>query len=208
MAPHTPAPTKTWPWWPVPSEPGEILDFWFGQEGEPGCGEFRNEWFQKDEKFDRKIRERFLEDYERAAQGEYDGWREAPESCLALAILLDQFPRNLFRGDPQTHATDDKALDVSRDALQNGLDKELPPFQRHFIYMPFMHSEKVEDQWRSVALFQGLAAEENGTDVTEFAEGHRDIVEQFGRFPHRNEILGRETTLEEAEFLEQPGSSF
>ena len=191
----------------MPSEPQEILDFWFGREDEEGYGEFRDEWFQKDEEFDRQIRDRFLEDYERAARGEYDGWRDAPESCLALVILLDQFPRNLFRGDARTHATDDKALDISRGAIQKGFDRKLPPFQRHFLYMPFMHSERVEDQQRSVALFQELA-EEDGPDVTEFAEGHRDIIERFGRFPHRNEMLGRETTPEEAEFLEKAGSSF
>lgn len=191
----------------MPSEPDDILDFWFGREGEPGYGEFRDEWFQKDDEFDWQIRDRFLEDYEKAAQSEYYRWRDEPESCLALVILLDQFPRNLFRGDPRTHATDDKALDISREAVHKGLDQKLPPFQRHFLYMPFMHSERVEDQRRSVALFRELA-EEDGPDVTEFAEGHRDIVEQFGRFPHRNEILGRKTTPEEAEFLEQPGSSF
>ncbi|MGF1473917.1 MAG: DUF924 family protein [Rubrobacteraceae bacterium] len=192
----------------MPSRPVEILDFWFGREGEEGYGEFREAWFEKDAEFDRRIRENFLEDYERAARGEYDGWREDPERCLALVILLDQFPRNLFRGDTRTHATDAKALDVSRGAIEEGLDLELPPFQRHFLYMPFMHSEKVEDQRRSVALFEGLAAEVDGPDVTEYAEGHRDIVERFGRFPHRNEILDRPSTAEEVEFLEQPGSSF
>ena len=191
----------------MPSNPQEILDFWFGREGEEGYGEFRNEWFQKDEEFDRQIRERFLQDYERAARGEYDGWQNAPESCLALVILLDQFPRNLFRDDPRTHATDGKALDISRESIQKDFDRKLPPFQRHFLYMPFMHSEEAEDQRRSVELFRKLA-KEDGPDVVEFAEGHRDIVERFGRFPHRNEVLGRETTPEEAEFLEQPGSSF
>ncbi|MDP8940251.1 MAG: DUF924 domain-containing protein [Actinomycetota bacterium] len=191
----------------MPSEPGEVLDFWFGRENEPVYGEFREAWFQKDEEFDGQIRDRFLEDYERAARGEYDRWKEDAESCLALVILLDQFPRNLFRGDPRTYATDDKALGISREGIEQGLDRKLPPFQRHFLYMPFMHSEDLEDQRRSVTLFRELA-EEDGPDVTEYAEGHRDIVERFGRFPHRNEVLGRRTTPEEAEFLEQPGSSF
>lgn len=198
---------RTWPWCPVPSEPGEVLNFWFGREGEEGYGEFREAWFQKDQEFDEQVRGRFLEDYERAARGEYDRWREEPESRLALVILLDQFPRNLFRGDPRTHATDDKALVISNKALQKGLDRELLTFQRHFLYMPFMHSEDLENQRRSVALFRELA-DEGSPDVTEYAEGHRDIVERFGRFPHRNEVLGRRTTPEEAEFLEQPGSSF
>ena len=191
----------------MPSEPKEILDFWFGREDEPGYGEFRDEWFKRDEEFDRQVRERFLEDYERAARGEYDHWQEEPESCLALVILLDQFPRNLFRDNPRTYATDDKALYISREAVQKGFDRKLPPFQRHFLYMPFMHSENLADQQSSVTLFRQLA-EEGGPDVTEYAEGHREIVERFGRFPHRNETLGRQTTPEEAEFLEQPGSSF
>lgn len=192
----------------MPSEPGEVLDFWFGREGEERYGEFRDEWFQKDEEFDRQIHERFSEDYERAARREYDDWREEPESCLALVILLDQFPRNLFRSDPRTHATDGKALEASEYALERAFDRELPAFKSMFLYMPFMHSENVEDQRRSVELFGRLAARDNGPDVTEYAEGHRDIVERFGRFPHRNRILGRESTPEEAEFLEQPGSSF
>lgn len=192
----------------MPSEPAEVLDFWFGREDEPGYGGFRDEWFQKDEEFDRQVRDRFLDDYEKAARGGYDGWRKEPESCLALVILLDQFPRNLFRGDPKTYATDGKALEVSEYAIRHTLDRKLPGFKRMFLYMPFMHSEKAEDQRRSVKLFRELATEDDGPDVTEFAEGHRDIVEQFGRFPHRNEILGRETTPEEAEFLTQPGSSF
>lgn len=207
MAPPTPAQTKTWPWWRVPSEPAEVLQFWFGREGDGGYGEFREEWFQKDEEFDDQIHDRFLEDYERAARGEYDGWREAAESCLALVILLDQFPRNLFRGDPRTYATDEKALTIAREALQKGFDRKLPHFERHFLYMPFMHSEDVEDQRRSVALFRKLA-EEDGPDVKEYADEHREIVERFGRFPHRNEVLGRPSTPEEVEFLEQPGSSF
>ncbi len=192
----------------MPSSPNEILDFWFGREDEENYGEFREAWFKKDEAFDNEVRNRFLDDYEQAARGDYDEWQGQPESCLALVIVLDQFPRNLFRGDPKTHVTDDKALAISREAVQKRLDKELPPFQRHFLYMPFMHSEDVEDQHRSVELFQNLAAENNGPDVTEFAKEHRDIVDRFGRFPHRNALLGRETTPEEAEFLEQSGSSF
>ena len=188
----------------MPSEPRKVLDFWFGRENEPGYGEFREEWFKKDEEFDRQVHENFLEDYERAARGGYDGWQHDPESCLALVILLDQFPRNLFRDDARTHATDDHALDISREAVQKGLDRKLEPFQRHFLYMPFMHSESLEDQQQSVALFQGLVGE-GGPDVMEFAEGHRDTVERFGRFPHRNEVLGRPSTPEEVEFLGKSG---
>ena len=192
----------------MPSSPNEVLDFWFGREGEPGYGEFREEWFRKDEAFDREVTDRFGDLYELAAAGELDGWQEEAESCLALVILLDQFPRNMFRGDARTHATDDKALATAKQAVERALDRELPGFQKVFLYLPFMHAESVEDQHRSVELFEGLAAEPGGPDVREYAVGHRDIVERFGRFPHRNAILGRETTPEEAEFLTQPGSSY
>ncbi len=192
----------------MPSEAEEVLDFWFGREDEPGYGEFRDAWFRKDPGFDEKVRERFGGLYERAAAGELDGWRDDARSCLALVICLDQFPRNMFRGDGRTHATDAKALETAEYAVERALDRELPPFQRMFLYMPFMHSEDLEYQRRSVELFERLAEKPGAPDVTSYAVGHKEIVERFGRFPHRNEILGRETTPEEAEFLEGPNSSF
>jgi uncharacterized protein (DUF924 family) len=191
----------------VPSSPQEVLDFWFGPEDDPEYGKFRPAWFQKDEDFDREIRERFGDTYESAAAGELDGWREGAESCLALIIVLDQFSRNMFRGDGRTHAADGKALETARYAVDNALDRELPPFQRHFVYMPYMHSENLEDQRRSETLFEGLR-QDGGPDLMEYAVGHREIVERFGRFPHRNAILDRETTPEEAAFLEGPNSSY
>ncbi len=190
------------------SSPADVLAFWFGGEGEPGYGEFRDQWFRKDDAFDREVTDRFGDLYRRAAAGELDAWREEAEGCLALVIVLDQFPRNMFRGDARTHATDEQALEAAKYAIERALDRELPAFQRMFLYMPFMHAENVEDQRRSVELFEGLAAEPGGPDVVEYAVGHREIVERFGRFPHRNAILGRGTTPEEAEFLTQPGSSF
>ena len=192
----------------MPSEADEVLDFWFGREDEPGYGEFRDAWFRKDEGFDQEVRERFGSLYERAAAGALDGWRDDARSCLALVICLDQFPRNMFRGDGRTHATDAKAMESARYAVERAFDRELPPFQRMFVYMPFMHSENLEDQRRSVELFGRLAEKPGAPDVTSYAVGHMEIVERFGRFPHRNVILGRETTPEEAEFLERPGSSF
>lgn len=190
------------------TSPGDVLTFWYGREGDPDHDEFRDAWFRKDEAFDAEVTERFGAVYEDAAAGRLEGWREDPEGCLALVIVLDQFPRNMFRGDAKTHATDAKALDTAKYAIERALDRELPPLQRMFLYMPFMHAENVEDQRRSVELFGGLAAEPGGPDVVEYAVGHAEIVERFGRFPHRNAILGRETTPEEAEFLTQPGSSF
>jgi uncharacterized protein (DUF924 family) len=195
----------------VPSEAGptkaeEVLEFWFGREGEPGYGEFREAWFKKDPKFDRLVRNRFEALYELAAAGDLDDWKEEARSCLALVIVLDQFPRNMFRGDPRSYATDRKAQETAEHAVDRALDRELPEFQRTFLYIPFMHSEDLEHQRRSVELFRGLGGSE--TDSSYYAVRHMEIIERFGRFPHRNEVLGRRTTPEEAEFLTQPGSSF
>jgi len=192
----------------VPSRADEVLAFWFVRAGEPGHGEFRDERFRKDPGFDATVTDCFAGLYEDAAAGDLDDWRDDARSCLALVIVLDQFPRNMFRGDGRTHAADGAALDASNYAVEHALDRELPAFQRMFLYMPFMHSENGEDQRRSVGLFERLADEPGAPDVTSYAAGHRDIVERFGRFPHRNEILGRETTPEEAEFLKTEGSSF
>ncbi len=192
----------------MPSRVGEVLDFWFGQEGDPEYGQFRNEWFRKDPEFDAGVTRQFADLYEEAAAGDLDRWCDDAESCLALVIVLDQFPRNMFRGDGRTHAEDGRALEASKYAVEHALDRELPTFQRMFLYMPFMHSENVEDQRRSVELFERLAGEAGAPDVVSYAVAHRDVVERFGRFPHRNEILGRETTPEEAVFLTTEGSSF
>jgi uncharacterized protein (DUF924 family) len=184
-----------------------VLDFWFGSEGELGYGRFREEWFRKDPEFDREIRNRFEGLYEEAAAGDLDGWREDARGCLALVILLDQFPRNMFRGDPESYATDRKAQQTAEYAVDHALDRELPDFQRAFLYMPFMHSEDLEHQRRAVELF-GTLQEWGDSDPTHYAVLHKRIIERFGRFPHRNEILGRPTTPEEAEFLKKPGATF
>jgi uncharacterized protein (DUF924 family) len=187
--------------------PEVVLGFWFGGEDEPGYGEFREAWFRKDPEFDQQVRDRFEDLYETAAAGGLDDWLEEARSSLALVILLDQLPRNMFRGDPKSYATDRKAQEVAEHAVDRALDRELPPFQRMFLYMPFMHSENLEHQRRSVELFRGLGGE-GGTNPLHYAVRHREIIERFGRFPHRNEVLGRQTTPEEAEFLTQPGTSF
>jgi uncharacterized protein (DUF924 family) len=192
---------------PATAKPEEILDFWFGGQGEPGYGEFREAWFRKDPEFDQRVRERFETLYETAASGELDDWKDEARSCLALVILLDQFPRNMFRGDPRSYATDRKAQETAGYAVDRAFDRELPEFQRMFLYMPFMHSEDLEHQRRSVELFRRLGGE-GEADPSYYAVRHMEIVERFGRFPHRNEVLGRRTTPEEAEFLTQPGSSF
>jgi uncharacterized protein (DUF924 family) len=123
------------------STPGEILDFWFGREGEEGYGEFREAWFTKDSEFDREVRDRFEGAYEEAAAGKLDHWKDEAWSCLALIILLDQFPRNMFRGDPKTYAADDKALEAARHAVEHAYDRELPPYGRVLVLLTIEHSE-------------------------------------------------------------------
>lgn len=177
----------------------DILKFWF-DETKPV------QWFQKNPDFDDTIRTRFAGDYDLAAAGIYDNWMESADGALALVILLDQFPRNMFRGSPQSFATDDKALRVARHALDRHYDRLLAPEKRRFLYLPFEHSEVFEDQERSVALFAAMKKEDPlGYD---YAVRHRDVILRFGRFPHRNAVLGRTSTPEETAYLADPSSGF
>lgn len=182
----------------------QILDFWFGAPDSDAYGKPREVWFKSDETFDAEISERFETALGQAAAGAHDGLAETADGALALTILLDQFPRNIYRGTPRAFAFDPRALAVARQALEAGHDQAVAPFQRTFLYLPFEHSESLADQERSVALFTTLGIE-NGID---YAIRHRDIIVRFGRFPHRNAILGRESTPEELSFLEQPDSAF
>jgi uncharacterized protein (DUF924 family) len=186
----------------------EILDFWFGQPDAADYGKPRKEWFIKNINFDEEVRSRFLETYQKAASDELDSWQKKPLSCLALIILLDQFPRNMFRGKPQAFATDERALKVAKYACDRGFDKELLPVQRWFIYCPFEHSENLEDQQKAVKLFSTLKDDPDSASAIDYAYRHLKVIERFGRFPHRNKILGRQSTPKEEEFLKQPGSSF
>jgi uncharacterized protein (DUF924 family) len=185
-----------------------ILDFWFGSPEQASYGKPRQIWFIKKTEFDRELQARFLNDYEQAAAGELDDWKSTPLSCLALILLLDQFPRNMFRGTAQAFATDWQALSIAQHAVARGYDRELLPVQRWFIYCPFEHSENLADQNRSVALFQQLSDDPDSAEAIDYAIRHREVIARFGRFPHRNEILERVSTPEELEFLQQPGSSF
>lgn len=191
-------------------EPQTILQFWFGNSFQtPSYTEGRSRWFGKDPAFDQDIRDRFLEPYQQAAAGLLDVWQAEPLSCLALVIVLDQFPRNLFRADPQAFATDDKALSIAQVAIAQGLDQALHPVHRMFLYLPLEHSENATVQQQSVRLFQALTADyPELIDTYDYALRHQRVIDQFGRFPHRNEVLGRESTPAEIEFLKQPGSSF
>ncbi len=186
----------------------DILEFWFGRPEDKGFGELRDAWFEKDPAFDAEIRRRFLAVYERAAAGELDGLANSAEGALALIVALDQFSRNMFRGQPGMYATDEKARALARMALDRGFDQQLVPVQRLFLYLPFEHSETLADQTLSVKLFEALPAIPNRDETSSSALRHREIVERFGRFPHRNAILGRETTPDETAFLEEPNSSF
>lgn len=185
-----------------------ILDFWFGRPDAPDYGQPQKYWFIKDPAFDEAIRQQFLADYQQAAEGRLNDWQAIPQTCLALLILLDQFPRNLFRGTPQMFATDAHARAVAHHALEQGFDRLLLPVQRWFVYLPFEHSEDLADQERSIALFGQLADHPDSAMAIDYAQRHYAVIQQFGRFPHRNAILGRDSTPAEAAFLQQPGSSF
>jgi uncharacterized protein (DUF924 family) len=184
----------------------EVLEFWFGAP--EARGETRRQWFRKDAGFDAEIRRRFGELHDAASRGELDGWRASPESMLALVIVLDQFSRNLHRADPRAFAQDARALEFAREALARGDEQALHPVERQFLYMPFEHSEDPADQDRAVELMRGLESFPATRGLARWAESHRGIIRRFGRFPHRNRVLGRESTPEETEFLKQPGSGF
>jgi uncharacterized protein (DUF924 family) len=174
-------------------DPQALLDFWFGQD--------RKAWFEKNPVFDEEIRARFLALYEKAIAGGLDQWRHEAKSCLALVILLDQFPRNMFRGTARAFEADALALAAARAIVDRGWDQAMSEDERSFAWLPFEHSESLADQETSLRLFAGHAN-------LEWARRHWEIIRRFGRFPHRNAILGRESTPEETEFLKQPGSGF
>jgi uncharacterized protein (DUF924 family) len=172
--------------------PEDILAFW--REAGP------DRWFKRDAAFDQSIRTRFLATYEAAARGELDGWEASAEGALALVIVLDQFPRNMFRGEARAFATDERARRTANLALKRGYDLDVSAQERGFLFLPFMHSESLADQNRCVELYR--AAEDANL---KYAIEHRDIIRRFGRFPHRNAILGRASTAEEQTFLEGGG---
>lgn len=184
----------------------EVLRFWFGAGAD--YGKARKAWFEKNPEFDREIGARFLPLYEQAAAGELDRWQALPGACLALVILLDQFPRNLYRGEARAFDSDAGALGAARYALGAGHDADMLPAERLFLYLPFEHSESLDDQWRALALIGPLAPWPETADTFAYAVRHWDIVRRFGRFPHRNAALGRPSTPGEIEFLQQPGSGF
>ncbi|MDB5522841.1 MAG: hypothetical protein JWM58_604 [Rhizobium sp.] len=173
-----------------PASVGKVLDFWFSETVEA-------HWFESDPEIDRQIAERFGDLQRQASAGELSGWMKNAESALALVILLDQFPRNMFRGSPRAFASDDLAREVSRVAIANAFDQQRSTTERAFFYLPLMHSEDLIDQTECVRLYRRLN-DENGLD---YAIQHHDIIARFGRFPHRNKVIGRENSEAELEFL-------
>jgi uncharacterized protein (DUF924 family) len=175
--------------------PGDILAFW----REAG----RERWYTRDATFDEDLRNRFLGLWQKAAAGELSSWEISDDGALALVIILDQFPRNMFRDDIRTYSSDAQAREVARRAIERGADTRVEAILLEFLYMPFMHSEQWSDQQRCVELFRKTG----NADNLKYAEDHADIIRRFGRFPHRNRVLGRTTTPEEQAFLDNGGFS-
>jgi uncharacterized protein (DUF924 family) len=188
----------------------QVRDFWFGAPGSETDGQPRREWFVKNPAFDAEVTQRFGVAIDRAVAGGLREWdAEGPQGVLARILVLDQFTRNAHRNTPCAFEGDALALQAARRLADSRAHKELPPQQRAFAYMPFEHAEDALMQERAVALFTELAAEHPGfEDMRDYAHRHRGVIARFGRFPHRNAILGRASTLEELEFLRQPGSRF
>ena len=185
------------------SSPREILQFWFSDRA-------RKLQFEKDKAFDEEIRARFGALVHEAQMGAFDGWRASPDGTLALLILLDQFGRNIYRGQAKAFLGDARAREVAAEAIARGFDQRYPFPDRVFFYLPFEHCETLANQDRYLALMEGCVREfgEVAAEYLDYAHRHRNIITRFGRFPHRNDALGRETTEEEAEFLKGPNSSF
>ena len=173
--------------------PDELIEFWFSEL-------VAKRWFNSTPEFDDSLRHRYQELYEAASHGHLDHWRDTPLGSLALVILFDQIPLNIFRGQARSFATEEHARRVASIAIKHGYDKQLTDQQKAFLYMPFMHSESLQDQNRSIELYEKAGLENN----LRFARHHRDIIERFGRFPHRNALLGRKSTEQEIAYLDSP----
>jgi Uncharacterized protein conserved in bacteria len=193
--------------------PDDVLLFWFGDDPAKPL-KYAEKWWQKNAAFDAEVRKRFGDAIQAAFRGEMESWKQDPPSCLAYIILLDQFSRNCFRERPEAFAQDSRALAASLQGQERGFDRRLSPVERWFFYMPMEHAEDPEMQRRSVRAFRELASEvppeqrDMFRGAADYADRHAEIIFRFGRFPHRNAILGRSSTAEELEFLRQPGSSF
>ena len=187
----------------------DVLDLWFLPPDNPAYGQSRMEWFRKDDAFDAHIRARFGTLIDAAIDGGLRAWDATPHGALARLIVLDQLTRNVYRGTPRAFAGDAQALALAVALTQAAQDQQLPPMLRAFAYLPFEHAEDLAMQARAVELFQLLSQAQPGFDgMLDYAQRHQEVIARFGRFPHRNAMLGRPSTPEEVEFLRQPGSSF
>jgi len=178
----------------------DILTFWFGTTDLTVAFEKRAVWFRATAEFDGQLTARYADAHERAATGALDHFRDSAEECLALILSLDQFPRNIFRGTARAFATDAKARDIARHALDRGYDRAFSHWPRTFCYLPFEHSEEIADQERALVLYKSL----NSENSMKSAIGHHDAIRRFGRFPHRNAAMGRRNTPAEEEYLKDP----
>lgn len=184
-----------------------VLDYWFGNGSDPARRQ-RELWFAGSARVDADVRERFLPAVERAERGELDHWRQAPDACLALIVLLDQFPLMIFRGQARGYRDGDLALPVARHLVEHGFDASYTPSQRQFAYLPFEHSENLADQEQALELFGKMRHLPGMASAYDYAVKHWEVIKRFGRFPHRNDAFGRTSTLEEIEFLKTPGARF
>jgi uncharacterized protein (DUF924 family) len=180
----------------------EVLAFWFGS------GERDKRWFEKNPAFDREIGARFLALHDQAGAGLLAHWQRTAADCLAVIVLLDQFSRNIYRGTARAFAADALALGAAQHAIGSGFDRSMQPVERMFVYLPFEHAESLEEQVKACELTKPLVEFPETADAYRYAVLHRDVIARFGRFPHRNVLLGRASTPEEAEFLQRPGSRF
>lgn len=175
---------------PEPISPRHIIEFWYSEK-------MRKRWFSSTPELDSEIRSKYESLWLQAGKGELDGWKASPEGCLALVIVLDQFPLNMFRGEAKSFSTEQRAVACSKYCIAQGFDRKMPQDRVAFLYMPLMHSENIADQDLSVKLFE----QADLTDNLRFARHHRELIRRFGRFPHRNQILGRNSSTEEIEYL-------
>ena len=190
-------------------KPQDVLSFWYDTTPAAPSSSAQSAWWKKDEAFDARIRATFLDTWEQARSGALGHWSQSPEGRVARVIVLDQFSRNLNRGSPLSWTQDPMALKETLAALDAGEDKLLPLYGRLFLYMPLEHAEDMAMQERSLACFKAMNAEFGGQDhLVDYAEQHASIIQRFGRFPHRNAVIGRESTPEELAFLQGPNSSF
>jgi uncharacterized protein (DUF924 family) len=188
------------------SKVNQILQFWFGSLSSESYPQFQPWWFQANPVVDQQLQDLFAADYQFAAAGYLDGWQGWSHSCLALILLLDQLPRNLFRGQATAFATDPSALTLAKQAIQDEIDREFHPIQRWFFYLPLEHSEDLGDQEQCLALFQNLPDHQGKEQALAAARQHQQLISQFGRFPHRNMIMGRDSTPAELAYLTLPDS--